>query len=148
MSIRVLVSACLVGWRCRYDGKSKTDRDLLSKAGAKKWSMVPVCPEVLGGLGIPREHACLENGDGFDVLKGEVKVVDARDRDLGKAFVLGALRTLDVAKRTGCGMAVLKEKSPSCGVQVVKNKGEIQKKGTGVAAALLILNGISVKGRS
>ena len=147
MSTRVLISACLVGWRCRYDGESRTDRDLLKKAKSEGWSLVPVCPEVLGGLGVPREPASIIGTDGMAVLKGKARVADLAGRDVTRAFILGAYRTLEIAEKTSCGMAIFKEKSPSCGVQVIENKGKFPKKGGGVTAALLSLNNILLHGR-
>lgn len=99
-----LVSACLCGVPCRYDGGRSTHpflMDLFLRGFA-----VPVCPETLGGLSIPRPPAEIANG----------RVVDRQGRDVTAAFVLGAAETLKIARNRGITAAVLKERSPSCGV--------------------------------
>jgi uncharacterized protein YbbK (DUF523 family) len=136
----VLVSACLLGIPCRYDGKSKPCREILASG---KIVPVPVCPEQLGGFPTPRPRAWLTGGDGGDVLKGGARVVNEHGEDVTAAFVAGAVNTLDIARALGVRHAVLKEGSPSCGVHSVTIDGE-KKQGKGVTAALLEENGVSL----
>lgn len=102
---RVLVSACLMGERCKYSGDSNENEKVKALFEEKDWEPVPVCPEVLGGLSTPRTPA---------ELCGE-RVVTADGRDVTKEFLLGAERALLLAREHGCTLAVLKERSPSCG---------------------------------
>lgn len=134
MGKRVLVSACLLGWNCRYDGGNKLDPSIQAQAKKEGWSIVPVCPEVLAGLGIPRRPAVIEGGDGMDVIEGRARVINDKGKDVTKVFVLGAKKSLEIALRTGCNLVIFKEKSPSCGV-----------KNLGVASAILKKNSIAVQ---
>lgn len=138
----VLVSACLVGQACRYDGRdqssSRVARALLGKA------VVPVCPEAGAGLGIPRPAVQLSGGSGREVLAGRAsaKVKDG-GRDVTEAFLLGARLAVEAARRFGATVAVLKERSPSCGSNVVWVDGALTP-GEGVAAAALREAGLTV----
>lgn len=136
--IPVLMSACLLGFPCRYDGACRPDetaKDLL-----KNTRVIPVCPELSGGLPIPREPAEII-GD---------RVVNRAGRDVTAEYRAGAERTLRLAKRYGCRVAVLKEKSPSCGRGRVYDgsfSGTLTD-GNGVTAELLLANGIAVVGET
>ena len=127
-----LVSACLVGLKTRYDGKRKPVNACLEFMKGALW--VPVCPEQLGGLPTPRTPADLVGGDGYDVLKGNARVVDRNGLDVTEAFLAGAQQVLDIAKMLGVETAILKSKSPSCALNSQ----------TGVSAALLCKHGIEV----
>ncbi len=105
--MKIAVSACLLGAACRYDGRAKKDAAVAALAGAHE--LVPVCPEVLGGLPVPRVRCELVAGE------RSVRVVDEDGIDRTDAFVAGAVRALEIAKKEGCELAVLKAKSPSCG---------------------------------
>lgn len=142
MTKRVLISACLVGWRCRYDGKAKLNYKLMSRAAKSEWSVVPFCPEVLGGLSVPREPSFIEGGDGDSVIKGKAGVIDAGGRDVTRAFIKGAEKTLKLAQKTHCEEVFLKEKSPSCGLKTLTDRSGKKRKGKGVTAALLSRNGL------
>jgi uncharacterized protein YbbK (DUF523 family) len=136
--MRVLVSACLLGIRCRYDGAEKLDGAVA--ALAEKYELVPVCPEQLGGLPTPREPA-ERRGD---------RVVTASGADVTEAYRRGAEETLKLCRLLGCGAAVLKERSPSCGRGRIHNgrfDGGLAD-GSGVTAALLLENGIAVVGET
>ena len=100
---KLLVSACLLGTPCRYDGKSKADARVQALVG--KYEIVPVCPEQLGGLPTPRVPS---------ERRGE-RVVTAGGRDVTEAYRRGAEAALALCQQNGCEAAVLKEKSPSCG---------------------------------
>jgi uncharacterized protein YbbK (DUF523 family) len=125
---------------CRYDGKSKPSLTILA---SKEIIPIPVCPEQLGGCPTPRPRAWFEGGDGRDVLKGTARVVNGQGEDVTEAFVSGARSTLHIAVTLGVAYAVLKEGSPSCGINSVTIEG-VKEAGMGVTAALLVENGITV----
>lgn len=106
---------------------------------------MPVCPEVLGGLGIPREPAAIVAGDGQAVIRGNARVINKKGRDVTKAYVSGAKKTLEIARKTLCFKAILKENSPSCGVTCIKDREGIRRKGKGVTAMLLRSNNIPIE---
>lgn len=107
-----LVSACLLGVRCRWDGEEREDGRVKELAGRRV--MVPVCPEVLGGLGIPREPMRL-TGKGEEVWEGRARVLTEGGRDVTEEMRRGAGEVLRVARVLGLREALLKERSPSCG---------------------------------
>ena len=131
----ILVSSCLLGLCCRYDGSSRpcpAFYDFIQK----KEGIVPVCPEQSGGLPTPRPPAILVGGDGFDVLAGRAGVVRLEDRaDVTAAFLAGADQCLKLIEIFDIKKALLKSKSPSCGLMHP----------TGVTAAALIMTGIDVR---
>lgn len=140
-----IVSACLIGVACRYDGRSKPS---VSVAGQiDRWraqgdGVVAVCPEELAELGTPRPAAELRGGDGSAVLAGHASVVRCSDGvDLTAAFVAGAVRAAELGQ--GAHSAVLKARSPSCGCGQTSMDGEIRT-GDGVFAALLRQRGVQV----
>jgi uncharacterized protein YbbK (DUF523 family) len=140
----VLVSACLAGRQCRYNGSGDPDGFVGSLVAADR--AVLVCPEVDGGLCTPRSPAEIVGGDGHDVLDGRARVVTKEGREVTEAYVRGALEALETARRAGATRAVLKARSPSCGVGRVYD-GTFSRSltvGDGVAAALLRRNGIEV----
>jgi uncharacterized protein YbbK (DUF523 family) len=140
----VLVSACLAGRACRHDGSSTKDDvvgGLVSSGRA-----VLVCPEVDGGLPTPRPAAEIVGGDGADVLAGRARVVTADGRDVTAAYVAGASSALEAARQTGARVAILKARSPSCGLGQIYD-GSFSRSlaaGDGVTAALLKTEGIEV----
>jgi uncharacterized protein YbbK (DUF523 family) len=83
-----VVSACLCGIPCRYDGKSAADHEMVKLVQAKK--ALPICPEILGGLSIPREPAEIASGEGIDVLLGLTQVVSKKGEDVTPFFLRGA----------------------------------------------------------
>ena len=134
----ILVSACLLGVPCRYDGQSKAHP--LARALCEKHHVVPVCGEIFGGLPTPRPPAEIQ-GD---------RVVTRDGQDVTEAYRRGAEAAAQLARLTGAQAAVLKERSPSCG------SGEIYDgtftgtvvEGWGVTAELLRREGIPVLGES
>jgi len=136
-----IISACLYGQKCRYDGKSKKLTGLDNYK--KDCKLLPVCPEVLGELGVPRPRAWINSGTGKDVLDSNAKVINENGEDVTDSFVKGAFKTLDMAMTNNVKKAILKSKSPSCGVGQVRNADKLVK-GNGVTAELLIRNGIEV----
>lgn len=136
--MRILISACLLGTRCRYDGASKGQP--LVKALAERHTLVPVCPEQLGGLPTPRPPA--ERQGGTVRTRSGIDVTDQYRR--------GAEETLRLCRLLGCEAAVLKERSPSCGRGQIYDgtfSGTLTA-GDGVTAELLTANGIPVYGES
>ncbi|GLB28878.1 hypothetical protein LAD12857_08010 [Lacrimispora amygdalina] len=134
----ILVSACLLGANCRYDGNNGKNEDVL--ALLDQYHLVPVCPEQLGGMQTPRPPA---------ERRGE-SVINQSGQDVTAFFVKGAEETLKLAEIYGCKKAVLKERSPSCGRGMIYDGTFSGKKipGNGVTAALLEENGIEVIGES
>ena len=130
----ILVSACLLGTPCRYDGSGKADARLL-KLGAKR-QLIPVCPELLGGLPTPRPPA----------ERVGARIFDKSGADVTSAYLRGAQETLRLARLLGCKTAILKARSPSCGAGQIYDgtfSGTLVP-GHGVTAALLAQNGITV----
>lgn len=141
----VLVSACLLGARCTHEGGDEVRPGLTAVLGGRP--VVPVCPEVAGGLPTPRPRCEVEGGDGEAVLAGRARVRDAAGGDHTAAYVEGARRTLGAARRWGAATAVLKSASPSCGCRGVydgTHTRSFRPDGVGVTAALLMREGIDV----
>jgi uncharacterized protein YbbK (DUF523 family) len=143
--MNAIVSACLMGINCRYDGKNSINRDAFEFIDKENLNPVPVCPEQLAGLPTPRKRCEIE-GDGFEVLEGKSKVISEDGKDMSEFFIKGAKEVLKIAKITGSKIALLKSRSPSCGAGNIYDgtfTGNIRK-GYGVTAALLRKNGIEV----
>jgi len=139
-----IVSACLLGINCNYKGKSKLSQKLSDEF--KNGSLYPICPEVLGNLGIPRPSAEIKGGTGLDVLNGKVKVINLDGKDVTKNFIEGAFEVLKIAKAIDAREAILKARSPSCGCGEIFDgtfSGNLIN-GDGITAALLKKNGIKV----
>ena len=130
----ILVSKCLLGYPCRYDGKSVPCVDVMELK--EKYNLIPVCPEELGGLPTPRISAEIMGG----------RVIRRDGADVTEEYILGAKIALTYAMENGCEMAILKSKSPSCG------KGKIYDGtftgtltgGDGITARLLMSKGIDI----
>ncbi len=141
----ILVSACLCGINCRYDGQDSLNPQVLELFN--KGELVPVCPEQLGGLSTPR--ACMEivGGEGKNVLEGKSKIFDKTyTADSSGEFIEGARRVLKIAKVLNIQKAILKQRSPSCGFGKIYDgsfSGNLIE-GNGVTAELLRQNGIEI----
>ncbi len=138
----IIVSACLVGLKTRYDGDDnlvESVRELVARGEA-----IPICPEQLGGLPTPRTPADFSGGDGRAVLDGAARIVDRDGNDVTEAFIRGAEESLSIARMTGATVAILKERSPSCGLRRVWIDGELVD-GRGVTTALLERHGIRIE---
>ena len=136
--MRILVSACLLGMACRYDGQSKGNEAVCALAAAH--ALVPFCPEIYGGLPTPRTPA---------ERQGE-RVVTRDGRDVTENYRRGAEEALRLAQALGCECAVLKERSPSCGAGEIYDgtfTGTLTR-GDGVTAELFKRAGIPVLGES
>lgn len=140
------MSACLAGRRCRFDGQANPD-DEVARLVAEGRAIL-ICPEVDGGLGTPRPPAEIVGGDGHDVLRGRARVVTDAAVDVTAAYVKGAQHALELAQRAGATRAILKARSPSCGIGEIYD-GSFSRSlqaGDGVTAALLKENGIEIQG--
>lgn len=142
---KILLSACLAGVNCVYDGTNKRHPffERLKKTGRA----FIFCPEVLGGLKIPHDPSEISGGDGRDVLRGKARVVSKCGKDVTLFFLKGARAACLLAQKEKIKRAVLKSKSPSCGCGLIFD-GTFSKKlipGFGVTAALLMENGITVE---
>ena len=136
--MKILVSACLLGVRCRYDGKSKPHPAV--ERLMEQHTLIPVCGEIFGGLPTPRVSAERQGA----------RVVTADGRDVTAAYRRGAEEVLRLARRYGCKAAILKERSPSCGSGRIYDgtfTGTLTD-GWGVTAELLRDHGICVIGES
>ncbi|MEU1727897.1 DUF523 domain-containing protein [Actinomadura sp. ATCC 39365] len=144
---RILVSACLMGRRVRYDGGAKTSADALLAGWRAEGRLVVFCPEVTGGLPVPRPAAEIEGGaGGAAVLSGDARVLASDGSDVTAEFVAGARAALAAARAAGIRLAVLKEGSPSCGALAVYDGtfGGRRVPGQGVTTALLEAHGVRV----
>ncbi len=138
--MNILISGCLLGLSCRYDGKSKgLDKALIEKLQSRH-TLIPACPEQLGGLPTPRNPS---------ERIGDRVMMDSRT-DVTEEYRRGAEQALYLAKLFGCEAAILKERSPSCGCGSIYDgtfSGSLTE-GDGVTAELFKANGIPVYGES
>lgn len=144
--IRILISACLLGRPVRYDGGGKPLGDPRLAIWQAEGRLVPACPELAGGLPVPRPAAEIAGGSGAEVLSGLARVVTADGVDVTAAYVEGARAALDVARAEDCRLALLIDRSPSCGGRRIHDgsfSGRLLA-GEGVTAALLRGHGIAV----
>ena len=134
----VLISACLLGVNCKYSGGNnyKKQVELLKE----KYNLIPICPEIYGGLETPREPSEIVDS----------KVINKKGIDVTPQFKKGAEETLKLVKFYNVKLAILKEKSPSCGFKEIYDgtfSGKL-KTGNGITAELLFENGIKIIGES
>ncbi len=144
--VRVLVSACLMGERVRYDGKKLHCKSSILKKWKDEGRVVPFCPEVAGNLPVPRPSAEIIKGTGTDVIEKNTGVFNINGQDVTESFIRGAGKALKVAKKMQIIIAVLKNGSPSCGKTCIYDGSfsKVRRSGNGVTTALLEKNGISV----
>ena len=136
--MNILISGCLLGLKCRYDGKEKMLPEI--EKLIESYNLIPVCPEQLGGLPTPRIPA----------ERVKDRVITQVGVDVTKEYQIGAEEALKIAKLYNCKKAILKEKSPSCGCGKIYD-GTFSRNlivGNGVTAELLLKNGIEVFGES
>ncbi|NIM05250.1 MAG: DUF523 domain-containing protein [Armatimonadetes bacterium] len=111
----VLISACLLGISCRWHGKRPKRRETLLARLKKRYVLVPVCPEQLGGMPTPRTSERLGSAAGADVLDGRARLTAPETgKDVTRFHVAGARSTLEIAEIVGARRAYLKGGSPSC----------------------------------
>lgn len=141
------MSACLLGKPVRYDGGDKALESRILSAWQDEGRVVGLCPEIEGGLPVPRPAAeIMSGGDAEGVLNGVSQVFELGGDDVSPAFVAGARRALAVAREQGCRYALLTDGSPSCGSSFIYDgcfTGTVVA-GIGVVTALLRRNGIEV----
>jgi uncharacterized protein YbbK (DUF523 family) len=143
---KVLISACLLGREVRYNGSSLALHSQILDRWLSEDRLIPSCPELDGGMDIPRAPAEIKGREGIDVLEGQSCVVDINGADVTEYFVRGAKTALALCQAHNIKVAVLADGSPSCGSSSIYNgcfEG-IKKAGAGVTAALLRQNGIQV----
>lgn len=142
---KVLVSRCLLGQRVRYDGGVQPADDVVARWAAER-RVVPVCPEVEGGLPTPRPRAEIPGGQGAEVLDGTARVLTLDRADVTAPYLEGARICLDLAARHGIRIAVMKARSPSCGNHETYDGTFTTTRvpGEGVAAAALRRVGVRV----
>jgi len=133
---KILISACLLGEKVRFDGKSKKINAEILKVWQAENRLVLLCPEVAGGLSVPRAPAEIQGGSVMDIL-GE---------DVGQAFSQGAQKALALCQQHDIHVAVLKEGSPSCGVTQINDGTFSHTKiaGQGMTTGLLQKHGVKV----
>lgn len=143
---KILVSACLLGEKVRYDGKN----NLLINDCLDHWitqdRVISFCPEVAGGMTIPRKAAEIYGGDGHDVLAGTATVIDNSGKNVTDQFKSGAQQALAKCRRYDIKLAIMAMRSPSCGNAVIYDGtfNGILQNGAGVTAALLTQHDIRV----
>ncbi|WP_369902024.1 DUF523 domain-containing protein [Bacillus manliponensis] len=140
----IVVSACLGGIACRYDGNDNLTSKIQTLLQNEEVTLV--CPEVLGGLPTPRPPAEIVGGNGDDVLDGTAKVIDQTGVDVTETFIQGAYEALETIKALSPELIILKERSPSCGSSTIYT-GEFngsKKDGYGVTTALFRRHGFTV----
>ena len=144
--IRILVSACLLGERVRYSGADARSPSPILAKWLSDDRVVPFCPEVAGGLGVPRPAAEIRGAGGMAVVAGTAQVITEAGADATDAFLLGARRALEAAVAANVRLAVLKDGSPSCGSDLIYDGSFTgrTRRGQGVTTALLEREGIRV----
>lgn len=129
-----MVSACLIGENCKYNGKNNLNEKVLDYV--KGHEVISVCPEVMGGLPTPRVPA--------EIVNGTVTTKDGRNVDM--EFRAGAKLALEIAKKKQVDLVILQSRSPSCGPKQIYDGSFSGKKieGQGVFAKLLMEKGFSI----
>jgi uncharacterized protein YbbK (DUF523 family) len=142
---KILVSRCLLGHRVRYDGGASGPFDQL-QVWLDEGRVVPLCPEVAGGLPTPRAAAEIPGGQGSEVLEGRASVITTEGEDVSAQFLSGAYQALELVQKHGIRIAILKANSPSCGnLQTYDGTfSGVKVSGEGVTAALLKRHGVLV----
>ena len=138
MKTKIIVSACLLGENCKYNGSNNRNDDVI--ALAEEFELVPICPECFAGLSIPRVPS--------EIL--DTRVYSKNGEDLTDKFILGAEQALYIAKECNAPCALLKENSPSCGFGLIYDGTFTGKKisGNGITAQLFFDNDIQIFGES
>lgn len=140
----ILISACLIGLNCKYNGKNNYHKVFQELTCKNK--VLPFCPEQAGGLATPRPPAEILYKDGFAVIKGKSKVVTIDGKNVTDKFILGAKETYKVVNLLNIKTAILKSNSPSCGSRYIYDGSFSNKlrRGFGVTAAYLSSKGVQL----
>jgi uncharacterized protein YbbK (DUF523 family) len=148
---KVLVSACLMGQAVRYDGRAAGDGGGILADWQREGRLLVICPELAGDLPVPRppaeiRHGSGDAGSGGDVLDGAAVIVTPDGTDVTAAFLRGARIALDLAQRHDVALAILKQRSPSCGSAEIYDGSFTGRRiaGEGATAALLRRHGIPI----
>nr|WP_320115546.1 DUF523 domain-containing protein [uncultured Desulfuromonas sp.] len=139
----LLVSACLLGLNTRYNAETKINPQVVSLIERPEIVPVIVCPEQLAGFSTPRPSCEFARGEGQQVWQGLGQLKNTQGEDVTAAFCRGAQETVKIARMTGCRVALLKERSPSCGSHTVHCQGKLVS-GQGVTTALLQQQGLTI----
>lgn len=132
--MKIMVSACLLGYNVKYNGKNNLNDELIEFL--KEYEVISICPEVMGGLTTPRIPSEIKNG----------KVINEKNIDVTSEFIEGANKTLELAMDNDIKVAILKKNSPSCGYGTIYD-GTFNHRiinGYGITAKLLKENGITI----
>lgn len=143
---KIAISACLLGEKVRYNGKShKIENEILSQLIEKKL-IISICPEIIAGFSVPRLPAEIIGGDGFDVIKNKSKIIDISGRELTDKFLFGSEKALKYILSNDIKIVILKDGSPSCGSTYIYdgNFNGVKHKGCGIFCAFLLENNIKV----
>ena len=146
MKTKILVSACLMGFKVRYNGSDKSVLQETLQRWQREQRLVIHCPELAAGLPVPRLHAEIIGGNGADVMRDDARIIESGGLDVTAHYQLAAWLALRAAQHAACRAALLTDGSPTCGSQVIYDgsfRGQ-QRPGMGVAAALLAQHGIRV----
>ncbi len=138
------MSACFLGVNCKYNGTNNLNSEVMKLLSKER--LIPVCPEQLGGCPTPRSPVEIIDGDGEDVLNGKSKVISKNGEDVTQNFIIGAKEVLKLARTMSIKKAILKERSPSCGIRSIYDgtfSGKTRS-GSGVTAQILKSSGITV----
>jgi len=143
---KILVSACLIGENVRYNGRVKVDESSWLKDWKLQGRLVPFCPEVAGGLPVPRPCSEISGYDGHTVLYGNARVINIKGKDVTQYFLTGAQKALELARLHNIKLAVLKDGSPSCGSTYIYDGSfsGTKKPGNGITTVLLEENSLRV----
>lgn len=139
----ILVSSCLLGLQSRYDGTDNYSQTVVDYIERQQLTPIPVCPEQLAGLSTPRPKCWFIHGDGVAVLSGKGELNNEEGQNVTETFLHGAQECLKIAKLTHCKLAILQQRSPSCGSQKIYLKDKLIE-GVGVTTALLSKNGLKI----
>lgn len=146
MPDKILISACLMGLKVRYNGSEKMDMAHQLSRWQQEGRLVIHCPELAAGLPVPRAAAEILQADGKAVMQGRASLVDITGQEVTGHYQLAAWMALRAAQEAGCTAARLTDRSPTCGSSSIYDgsfSGRL-KPGMGVAAALLSRHGIQV----
>lgn len=146
MKTKILVSACLMGFKVRYNGQNKPFLAEILELWQREQRLVIHCPELAAGLETPRLPAELVGGCGLAALTGDAKIQESDGSDVTQRYLLAAWLALKTAQDSGCRLALMTDGSPTCGSKKIYdgNFQGITQPGMGVAAALLREHGIEV----
>ena len=144
---KILISACLLGHKVRYDGNDNLKTHARLQVLIELGNVIAICPEVAGGLSTPRQPAEIQNAMTWhDVLKGHTKILTLDKNDVTRQYIVGAYKALALVREHDIHVAILKARSPSCGSEKIYD-GTFSHStidGMGVTAALLSQHGVRI----